>query len=710
MSGYDAPASKDVLNRWPIVREVAKLAVEAKPEWSVRIGVYGEWGTGKTTVLHQVEALVDELGHVPVRFNPWGHNDSDEMFRELADAAIAKLESKHIKVKGAAGRKAKALGRIVAGAADGIGKGAAALGAPEATVAAAKVPASRLSRFLKNSAADFEDIQAALDEHQRRLVVFVDDVDRVDPIVLPQLLFALHDVLALNGFSYVLALDPKVVGNALRAHHEGFDDGLAFLDKIIQFPRWIPEPTTEALWELIKRDAGEDFPEILEALGQERELLPTNPRALRSFLRNLWPLRAELQRHTPDELDLNLLVLLSALRAVSPGVLRSLVGDCELLDEIATSAVFAPNDDEIQKLRERLCLLVDEAHDGSRAQPLALLKAMVARSILWNSERIRYHAHLADRPHAVTWKEFEEFWMVLNAESPVAALDDLIDDRAINNMHRPESVAKELVQLCVGKHLSELSNASEDFSFEAMSLNVMNALSTVRVIEALCFDTKQNVPIDAVLFEHVRTAFVQWAHFTNHERYLELRDAERDLLIRVVEASSEPASIVETLKPWDEEERYRRPEAKAIDDELRRRLSIRVAEGLVSCFERPSGVSGIMREPMHARRFLLFRAGPAWTDAQKEHLADITKHPSATVAANCLEFLRCIVDPSQARDSLANKDVQTIAQDVPLVRSLWAGVCGVRANPRFVTGISELHEKLQDLAGELPVPEWLAER
>ncbi len=49
-AGFDASVfdpKDDHLNRWPLARQIYNVAVNGPAEWSARIGVYGEWGTGK---------------------------------------------------------------------------------------------------------------------------------------------------------------------------------------------------------------------------------------------------------------------------------------------------------------------------------------------------------------------------------------------------------------------------------------------------------------------------------------------------------------------------------------------------------------------------------------------------------------------------------------------------------------------------------------
>lgn len=49
-----------------------------------------------------------------------------------------------------------------------------------------------LKRWAKDRRKDIEVVLERLNE-DRRLVVFVDDVDRLDPTLLPRLMFAMHE-------------------------------------------------------------------------------------------------------------------------------------------------------------------------------------------------------------------------------------------------------------------------------------------------------------------------------------------------------------------------------------------------------------------------------------------------------------------------------------------------------------------------------------
>ena len=283
--GYDAPitvSQEDLLGRLPFAREIAQIATTAPKEWSLRIGVYGGWGTGKTSVLHLVNELVRNNGHYTAWFNPWGFSSADEMIQGLAKAAIEQLEAEGVDVPGVAKRIAKTGVRLGKRVAEPVNDAAKEL-APGPVVSVGsnlgRIAGSWLNRWLGDQAEEFRAIEEALGD-DKRLVVLIDDVDRADPKVLPLLLFALHDALAQGKLSFVLALDPEVVSNALADYHKGFGQGPDFLDKIIQFPRWLPKPTDGALLKLAEKDLS-SFARFVpvKVLHEEFVVMPRNPRA-----------------------------------------------------------------------------------------------------------------------------------------------------------------------------------------------------------------------------------------------------------------------------------------------------------------------------------------------------------------------------------------------------------------------------------------------
>ena len=66
---------QDELRRRPLARTIAELIHNAPSERCLRIGVYGRWGEGKTTLLRYVQSYLEERGHYVTWLAPWDSQD-----------------------------------------------------------------------------------------------------------------------------------------------------------------------------------------------------------------------------------------------------------------------------------------------------------------------------------------------------------------------------------------------------------------------------------------------------------------------------------------------------------------------------------------------------------------------------------------------------------------------------------------------------------
>ena len=296
--GFDAPVvslEDDHLNRWPLAREVYSVAVNGPPEWSVRIGVYGEWGTGKTTVLKFVASLAEDGDDLVVWFNPWEHDSTQSLWRSFVLKVYEDVEKRIGGITAAGNARRKG---VISWAA-GLGKKAAAASKP--TAAASDVGLELLKDYFTFGPSDLAKLKSVLGS--KRIVILIDDLDRTAAELVPEILYALKQVMDIPGFSFVCAFDPAVVGRELRTRHRGFGDGLKFLEKIIDYPVWLPPPTPEGLLKIALADRNNHCPFVTESgIRDSMSLLPQNPRVIRQFIRLLSLLKNQITRHYESEL------------------------------------------------------------------------------------------------------------------------------------------------------------------------------------------------------------------------------------------------------------------------------------------------------------------------------------------------------------------------------------------------------------------------
>jgi hypothetical protein len=237
----DAPVldpQNDRFRRWPFAKRVAETIASRKDPSSLVIAIYGAWGDGKTSVLNFIsEELGTRSDVLIVKFNPWRFGDESALLRhffgELARVVGASLTGKREEI-GAALEK---YGKFLDLAWSGVGKAASTAGSLMSSV-------------------DLEEqkrkVAEILERHGKRVVVLMDDIDRLEKNEV-QTLFRLLKLSAdFDYTAYVLAFDAEMVASAIGERFTGEESkraqaGRSFLEKIVQVPLTLPAIPAEEL-------------------------------------------------------------------------------------------------------------------------------------------------------------------------------------------------------------------------------------------------------------------------------------------------------------------------------------------------------------------------------------------------------------------------------------------------------------------------------
>ncbi|MFL6623125.1 MAG: P-loop NTPase fold protein [Sulfurifustis sp.] len=239
---------QDRLSRAPFVDRVARVLRNLPKGGSLVIGVHGPWGDGKTTALNLLRAELAGSDDVVVRdFNPWRLTDEEAMlhgfFVMLADAINASLSTVMERTKRGTGKWIKRV-RIVTRMVGRIFKPAETV--DEMLAKLGEVVASGDSVGLEELRGR---IVARLGQSGKRIVVLIDDIDRLDKHETYTLFRLIKACADFPNVCYVLAFDDMAVGKALGERYGGGDElaGRAFLEKIIQVPLKLPVAAREDL-------------------------------------------------------------------------------------------------------------------------------------------------------------------------------------------------------------------------------------------------------------------------------------------------------------------------------------------------------------------------------------------------------------------------------------------------------------------------------
>lgn len=213
------------------------------------IAIQGDWGTGKTSIMNMIKEKIEEEC-ICSWFNTWEYsqfNMSDELaislLKSLVDSLpVSKKTNKindSLKVL-ASGMKTGALMAI-----DFTAGGRASDSAERFIDGFSEEKEINYFDSIKELKERFQSqINLSLEETgKKRVVMFVDDLDRLNPEKAVELLEVYKNFLDCENCVFVLAIDYKVVSKGVQVKYGDLlddDKGKAFFEKIIQLPFKVP--------------------------------------------------------------------------------------------------------------------------------------------------------------------------------------------------------------------------------------------------------------------------------------------------------------------------------------------------------------------------------------------------------------------------------------------------------------------------------------
>ncbi|MGW0479564.1 P-loop NTPase fold protein [Nonomuraea sp. NPDC003214] len=323
----DEPADQDGLNRAEYAVQLADLIRHAKPPQV--IGVFGEWGSGKTSMLRQVRDLLKEdreCAHV--WFDPWRHQYDENPVLPLLHVIVNDLGlTERANVRRTLRTVSEVLGSLVLSATvkidvENVRKTLEAYDEENFRIRSQRV---RLDDHLGSI------IDAALVAHDKsRLVVFVDDLDRCHPDQIMTMLDALKLHFNRPNCVFVLGVAKAPLVAAVREKYA--DPAGDYLHKIVQVSFEMPR---------LDRAAFENYLDgllsdaIKPAAGLLVSALPPNPRAIKRFVNVLLLQHRVATARKPAGYDVVILAAVLLVRDGDPDFYRRLMDDPTLLQRVS---------------------------------------------------------------------------------------------------------------------------------------------------------------------------------------------------------------------------------------------------------------------------------------------------------------------------------------------------------------------------------------
>lgn len=229
----DRPISKpdhDLFGFAPFAEHIARAIDHRVTTPGLVIGILGAWGTGKSSVLNLIEHYLttgkDHRNTTVIRFNPWWFSSSPE---DLLRAFFTQLVSKFPKHTQALQKARESIAQVAGSLSQ------CSLAGWESAAAAAK-------KLLAKDSQNVHELRGRIEKHLKnkrpRIVVVIDDLDRLPHEEVYQIFRLVKAVGDFPRFTYVMAFDDEVVATAMARYVP--DHGASYIEKIVQVPFAMP--------------------------------------------------------------------------------------------------------------------------------------------------------------------------------------------------------------------------------------------------------------------------------------------------------------------------------------------------------------------------------------------------------------------------------------------------------------------------------------
>lgn len=230
----------DQLNRLRFINAIVEEIKSLEKEKSTVIGLSGKWGSGKTSILNLAKNELETNAYFTTYFNPWRYKSEEILLEELFLKILVALNQPN-----ALQSRTTELGKL-------LKKYSKYISLPKVNLWGMEVDASETAKQFGEFVGDILDKKNSLEATKTQinkilhelavpLIIFIDDIDRLNKKEIQQLFKLIKLSVDFNNIIYFLAFDETIVAKSLAEEYGNeINDGKRFLEKIVQLPLRIP--------------------------------------------------------------------------------------------------------------------------------------------------------------------------------------------------------------------------------------------------------------------------------------------------------------------------------------------------------------------------------------------------------------------------------------------------------------------------------------
>jgi hypothetical protein len=663
ITGVDDPLinpSDDCLDRDIFAKRIFTLIDTTPLDTHIRIGILGDWGSGKTSAMNFIKLCCCEQGHPVAVFHPWQFHSREDAWKGF----VASLD------KGLASWKKLPLGNFkrkrVIKDISGKARQLAEIADTKIGKAIGELILSPLENLLNETKANVtKDLKGLLKD--KRLYVFIDDLDRAEPEIVYDMLMLLNEIFDISQCVYIIGLDTKTVAELLR-NKLNYINPKDFIDKIINWPFELPVPSLFDWNVLLEKELNRVAGDVVkDAVISILDILPKNPRKFKHYLRYLNSLhKGFLSRFGKDELDWKMLYIAQLLRMEFPEVFREFMQDSEIIDDIAfgrlgdkqkdvTRIAFGSGKEEKEpdwkkKIEEK----INKNSDINKERFLNIYGFLRECGGFITRERVKNHLLVIEVPELMTWSEYYEFKGRLVALDDGGVISELRKFVSDNKKSKDIERVREFMKMLLREREQIWNSLIDKHSQDEMKVE-LEAVGKIMRICSIFIELDEifigNNPIfDKSTFEEWFGFLSKWTHFKEpKELYGSPRDEEKKLLLKVINKNLFRVSeIAEWLRDKLRDSDFLGQEKLFSDirKEIVGILEKKLSEDLLNRFERTDGIKELWPGDMfRTEKEILLKDGTLFHTQESylklKNIADKAKS-NLEIQKNFVELLRML--------------------------------------------------------------------
>ena len=231
---------KDLLRRYPLASKIAGAIKRFDGDESLVVGIEGEWGSGKTSFINLILEDLRAADALIIKLNPWNFSDQNELIKDFFNSIIDAL-------KKTGGKEGEERAKKIKDYSAKLLKRSELAVAPEVSFWGINFKLGEIYKLGGDDPLEKqkETINRLLKEIGKRIIIVVDDIDRLDRHET-KLIFKLVKITA--NFANTIFLLAYDRGQVCERINEKGIKGEEYLKKIIQVSFTLPKPNPQDLF------------------------------------------------------------------------------------------------------------------------------------------------------------------------------------------------------------------------------------------------------------------------------------------------------------------------------------------------------------------------------------------------------------------------------------------------------------------------------